>query len=509
MALIDSFYLRFMRKRLREIDDFAVHAEEIQRNQLSDLLEKGACTTYGRKFGFGNIHSAEQFSQNVPIVSYQEIKPYVERLMQGEDRLLWNKKIKFFSKSSGTTGSQSKYIPVSRQALSDCHYKGGRDLFALYLQANPGSGLFAGKNISMGGSLHPWKDNPKICCGDVSAIITDQLPFWAEIRRAPSRKIALMDEWESKLRLMAQTTLRQDIRSILGVPSWVMLFLEKVLELSEKETLPEIWPNLEVFIHGGVSFIPYSQPLKKLLGDDCRFWETYNASEGFFGIQYDNSSDLLLMLDYGVYYEFMPVEEVGKANPKTIGIGDVEVGKQYALIITTNAGLWRYLIGDTIVFTSVKPYLFKISGRTGSFINTFGEELIVDNADHALADTCAETNTEINEYTVAPVFLDADNCARHQWLVEFKRKPADMALFADILDRKLKELNSDYGAKRYNNLILKKPEIVALPERTFYSWLKDKGKLGGQHKVPRLSNDRRYADEILNFASLNTDHEFE
>ncbi|MCM1170138.1 MAG: GH3 auxin-responsive promoter family protein [Bacteroides sp.] len=501
MALIDSFYLRFMRKRLREIDDFAVRAEEIQGKQLSDLLSKGAQTAYGKVFGFGNIHSAEQFRKNVPIISYQEMQPYVERLMKGEDHLLWPERIRFFSKSSGTTGAQSKYIPVSRQALKDCHYKGGRDLFALYLQANPKSGLFSGKNISMGGSLHPWKDNPGICCGDVSAIITSRLPFWAEFRRAPKRKIALMDEWESKLRLMAQDTLNQDIRSILGVPSWVMLLLEKVLEISDKQSLREIWPNFEVFIHGGVSFAPYAPPLKKLLGEDFRFWETYNASEGFFGIQYDNRSDLLLMLDYGVYYEFLPMEEFGKPEPRTVGIGEVETGRQYALVISTNAGLWRYMIGDTVVFTSVKPYRFKVSGRTRHFINTFGEELIVDNAERALAHACAETSAEISEYTVAPVFLDSNNHARHQWLVEFKREPEDMEAFAAYLDNKLKELNSDYGAKRYNDMILKTPEILSLPEGTFYAWLKHKGKLGGQHKVPRLSNDRQYADEILKFAS--------
>ncbi|MCH5243461.1 MAG: GH3 auxin-responsive promoter family protein [Lentimicrobiaceae bacterium] len=500
MALFDSFYLCFMRKRLREIDGFAVNAEEVQQNQLSNLLTQSIHTEYGKKYGFEHIRSAEQFRQNVPVVSYQELKPYVERLMAGENKLLWNDEIKFFSKSSGTTGSQSKYIPVSRQALKDCHYKGGRDMLALYMRENPKSGLFAGKNISMGGSLHSWKDNPDICCGDVSAIITSQLPCWAEIFRTPKRKIALMEEWESKLQQMAQATLHQNIRSLLGVPSWSMLLLEKVLELSKKDSLHEVWPNFEVFIHGGVSFVPYAQPIKKLLGEDCRFWETYNASEGFFGIQYGNGSDMLLMLDYGVYYEFMPMKEIGKPHPKTLGIGEVETGKQYALVISTNAGLWRYLIGDTVVFTSTKPYLFKVNGRTTHFINTFGEELIVDNADHALAAACAETKAEINEYTVAPVFLDADNCAHHQWLVEFKQHPANIAAFADILDHKLKELNSDYDAKRYNNMILKMPEIVSLPEGTFYSWLKSKGKLGGQHKVPRLSNDRQYADEILNFA---------
>ncbi len=501
MSLIDSLYLRLMRNRLREIDAFSAHGAEIQRGQLSALLDKGKHTEYGRKFGFAKIGSDDDFRKNVPVASYEELQPYIERMMRGEENLLWPGKTRFYSKSSGTTNAQSKYIPVSSQALRKCHYKGGRDLFALYMRENPGSGLFAGKNISMGGSLHPWKENPRVCCGDVSAIITRQLPFWAEWRRAPGKRIALMDEWESKLRLMAQETAKQDVRSILGVPSWVMLLLEKVLEVSGKRNLSEVWPNFELFVHGGVSFVPYARPLKALLGENCRFWETYNASEGFFGIQYNQPGDMLLMLDYGVYYEFLPVEDIGRKDAATSTLAEVVPGKQYALVITTNAGLWRYLIGDTIVFTSVKPYTFKISGRTRHFINTFGEELIVENADRALDFACSRTESEISEYTVAPVFLDADNCARHQWLMEFKRPPADMDGFAALLDQKLKELNSDYGAKRYNDMILKMPEIVTLPEGTFYEWLKIKGKLGGQHKVPRLSNDRQYADEILKFVS--------
>lgn len=500
MSLIDSFYLRLMQNRLREIDAFADHAEEVQHRQLSMLLKKGADTEYGHLFGFNQIHSASQFRQNVPLVSYPELQPYVERMMRGENGLLWPERIGFFAKSSGTTSAQSKYIPVSRQALHDCHYKGGRDLFALYLRENPESDLFAGKNISMGGSLHEWKENPKICCGDVSAIITRKLPFWAEWHRSPKRSIALLKDWETKLRLMAQTSIKENIHSILGVPSWSMLFLEKVLELSGKNSIREVWPGFELFVHGGVSFVPYEKPLKALLGEDCLFWETYNASEGFFGMQCTNRSDLLLMLDYGVYYEFLPMEDIGQPDAQTKTIGEVEAGKQYALVISTNAGLWRYMIGDTVVFTSVKPYLFKISGRTRHFINTFGEELIVENADRALSSACASTASQINEYTVAPIFLDANNCARHQWLVEFKKAPENMAEFTECLDRNLKALNSDYEAKRCNDLILKLPEIISLPEGTFYAWMRQKGKFGGQHKVPRLSNDRQYAEEILNFA---------
>lgn len=500
MSFLDRLYLRYMQSRLREIDGFAAHGEDIQRKQLFSLLAKAKDTEYGHKFGFENIDSLEKFRKNVPVVSYQDLQPYSERMMRGEKNLLWPGNIRFFAKSSGTTNAQSKYIPVSREALFDCHYKGGRDLFALYLRENPKSGLFAGKNVSMGGSLHPWKENPDICCGDVSAIITAHLPFWAEMHRAPKKSIALMDEWESKLLLMAQTSAKQDVRSVLGVPSWLMLYLEKVLEVSGKDSLSQVWRNFELFVHGGVSFVPYARPIKALVGEQCRFWETYNASEGFFGIQDGSAGDLLLMLDYGVYYEFLPVDELDKSPAEPVDLGAVVPGRQYALVITTNAGLWRYMIGDTVVFTSVKPYAFKISGRTRHFINTFGEELIVDNADRALEHACAKTRAQISDYTVSPVFLDANNRARHQWLMEFKQAPADKDEFAALLDAKLQDLNSDYAAKRYNDMLLKMPEIVMLPEGTFYEWLKHKGKLGGQHKVPRLSNDRQYADEILNFA---------
>lgn len=499
MSFIDSIYLKLMRKRLREIDGFSVHAGQIQQKQLNYLLQKAADTEYGKKYGFSEIRSAKDFSRKVPLITYPDLQTYVERLMRGENGLLWPESIKWFSKSSGTTHSQSKYIPVSREALYRCHYKGGKDLFALYLQSHPESGVFSGKNISMGGSLHAWPDNPHIRCGDVSAIITQNLPFWAEHQRAPRKHIALMDEWEAKLQKMAETTIRQDVRSFLGVPSWTLLFLQKALALSGKQNLREVWPNMELFVHGGVSFTPYAEQFKKLIDAPFSYWETYNASEGFFGIQHtENEKDMLLMLDYGVYYEFLPTEEIGSPSPRTVNIEEVETGRNYALIISTNAGLWRYMIGDTIIFTSLKPYRFRISGRTRHFINTFGEELIIENADAGLAFACTHTKSEISEYTAAPFFLDANNHARHQWLIEFKKPPESTEAFAELLDTKLKELNSDYAAKRYKDLILKKPEIITLPEGTFLKWLKEKGKLGGQHKVPRLSNNRQYADEILN-----------
>lgn len=496
-SFLNAPFLRLMRGRLRQVESYSRNAGSIQRAQLEYLLRAGARTEYGQRYGFERIGSEEAFRNTVPVIGYEALQPYVERLMKGEDFLLWPEKIRWFAKSSGTTNSKSKYIPVSRQALYQCHYKGGKDLFALYLKDHPRSGIFSGKNVSLGGSLHPapWG---KASCGDVSAIITKNLPLWAEARRSPSKKISLMDGWEKKLDRMARSTLKQDIRSFLGVPSWMMLFLQKTLEISGKGSLREIWPDMELFVHGGVSFTPYRQQFEQLMGQPFSYLETYNASEGFFGIQDDLSQpDMLLMLDYGVYYEFMPLEESGKEHPQTAGIEEVLPGKNYALVITTNAGLWRYLIGDTVVFTSVRPYRFRISGRTRHFINTFGEELMVENADQALMRACLETGAEIADYTAAPVFLDAKNQARHQWLVEFRKEPESMEAFALALDKHLKEANSDYEAKRSDGLLLKAPQVIPLPAGTFFRWLQGKGKLGGQHKIPRLSNQRDFVRELL------------
>ena len=497
MSCINSLYVWLMKNRLKEIDSYARNAQAIQHKQWAYLVGKAADTEYGRKYHFHDLRSEEDFRQRVPLASYEDLRPYVERLMQGEDYLLWPEKIRWFSKSSGTTHSKSKYIPVSREALARCHYKGGKDMYALYMRQYPDSGVFFGKTVSMGGSLHTWDTNPGIQCGDVSALLTRYLPSWAESRRIPKREIAMMEDWEKKLPLMVQATWKADVRSIMGVPSWILVYLEKLLEISGKRSLREIWPGLELLIHGGVSFTPYRKQFSEILGGEARYLETYNASEGFFAMQDISGEDMLLMLDYGIYYEFLPMEEWGKENPGTVGIEGVETGKNYALVISTNAGLWRYLIGDTVVFTSLRPYRIRISGRTKHFINTFGEELMVDNADSALSFACAQTGAEIADYTAAPVFLDQTNQARHQWLIEFKKSPEDLTAFTQFLDSRLKSLNSDYEAKRFKDLLLKSPEIVSLPNGTFHEWLKGQGKLGGQHKVPRLNNNRDFAEEIL------------
>lgn len=501
--LLNDAYLRLMKGRLEKIERFSSAAGEVQRAQLRYLVERAADTEYGRRYGFDAIRTEEDFRRKVPLITYEGLQDYVERLMRGENYLLWPDKITSFAKSSGTTRSKSKYIPVSREAFQYCHIRGGKDLFALYIREHPESGIFYGRNVSLGGSLHP-SPQAGIVCGDVSALITCNLPFWTGFRRSPRREIALLHNWEDKLEGMVKDTLHRDVRGFLGVPSWMMLYLERTLAASGKDTLREVWPNMELFVHGGVSFDPYRTQFKALMGEPFRYLETYNASEGFFGIQDSLSQpDMLLMLDYGIYYEFVPVEETEKEQPRAVGIEDVEVGRNYALAISSNAGLWRYLIGDTVMFTSVRPYRFRISGRTRHFINTFGEELIVENADKALSATCTETGIEIRDYTAAPVFLDNRNRACHQWLVEFVSEPADLRDFSLRLDKHLKEVNSDYEAKRSHDLMLKQPQIIPLPQGTFLRWLEAKGKLGGQHKVPRLSNNRELADEILSLAGLS------
>ena len=523
--MINRFVSPFLKPRLNAIARYDRDAEALQARTLATLLRKAAHTQFGRDFGFdaierhirdlaGGARQADlenwhaRYRQQVPVLPYNDLKPYIDRMRQGEPDVLWPGLIRRFSKSSGTTSDKSKFIPVSKEALHGCHYKGGIDMFALYLRNYPDSKILSGKNLAMGGSLHP-SSRPKITEGDVSAIIMKNLPFWARIKRAPSLKIALMDEWESKMAAMAEAVMPAHITQIAGVPSWTMVLLQRILELSGKSCIAEVWPDLEVFFHGGVSFTPYREQFIDLLGfPNFHFVETYNASEGFFSIQdrplkATEEQDMLLMLDYGIFYEFVPVEDVAedglslKADARCLHIGQVETGRQYALLITTNAGLWRYMIGDTVVFTSLHPARIQVSGRTKHFINAFGEEVIVDNADHALQHACKETGAEISEYTAGPVFLDDRASACHQWLVEFKRAPQDLSLFTRCLDRQLQAINSDYEAKRHRDILLKQPLVTAVPEGTFHAWLKHNGKLGGQHKVPRLANHRDYLDAIL------------
>jgi hypothetical protein len=499
MALINSVVSWLMKKRIHQIELFLKYPCDVQSEWLKKLLNVANDTEWGRKYDFKSISNPDEFRNRVPVGDYETIKPYIIRLRQGEQNLLWYSDIKWFAKSSGTTDDKSKFIPVSSEALEECHFKGGKDMLSIYCNNNPDTQLFNGKGLALGGSHQISDFNNESYYGDLSAIIIQNLPWWAEFMRTPNLSITLMDKWEHKIEKMADVTKDEDVTNISGVPSWTLLLLKRILEKTGKQNLLEVWPNLELFMHGGVSFTPYREQFKKLIpSDKMNYFETYNASEGFFGIQDRNyADDMLLMLDYGIYYEFIPAEDFESDNPKTLTLGEVEAGKNYALVISTNAGLWRYKIGDTIIFTSLNPHRIKITGRTKNFINAFGEELIIDNAEKALAIACEKSNAHIKEYTAAPIYLSDKGSARHEWLIEFEKEPSSIDYFTEVLDNALKSINSDYEAKRYQNMVLHLPIIKIAPKGTFYNWMKLKGKLGGQHKVPRLANDRRYIDEIL------------
>ncbi len=499
MELLNFFVSWVISKRMAQIEHFMLHPHQTQQTILEDLLKQGRLTEWGKKYGYNDIRNIEQYKKQVPITTYEELFPYIDRLLKGEQGLLWPTEVKWFSKSSGTTNAKSKFIPISKESLEECHYKAGKDLLAIYINRNPNTKIFTGKSLAVGGSLQKNEHSKNSYCGDVSAIIMKNLPFWAELMRAPSLEIALMDEWESKIEKMAQTTLNENVTNIAGVPTWTLVLLQRILEITGKENILEVWPNLEMFGHGAVAFGPYRDTFKNLLpSNDMHYMEIYNASEGFFGIQDTTEPDeMLLMLDYGVYYEFIPLNEVGKDDPKVIGLDQVEVGENYALLITTNGGLWRYLIGDTIRFTSTNPFRIKISGRTKHFINAFGEEIVIENAEQAIIEACTVADARISNFTAGPIYLEKGKRGGHEWVIEFEKEPTSLDLFIDTLDTSLKTLNSDYEAKRHKDLALVKPVVHNVPKGTFYNWMKSRGKLGGQHKVPRLANNRKYLDEIL------------
>jgi hypothetical protein len=501
MELINTVISWLMKQRIHQIELFMKYPHEVQLEWFRKLVQAARSTEWGTRFGYSSLCTPEEFRNRVPLNDYDSLRPWIDRLRKGEKNLLWPSEIKWFAKSSGTTSDRSKFIPVSPEALEECHMKGGKDLLSVYCTNHPESKLFAGKSIAMGGSRQMMEVGTESYYyqGDLSAIIISNLPFWAEFRRTPDLSVALMEEWENKIEEMAKITIQHDVTSISGVPSWVLLLFNRILEKTGKSNLLEVWPNFELFMHGGVSFIPYAEQFRKILPSrQVAFLETYNASEGFFGIQdRDGSKDMLLMLDYGIYYEFIPMEEFPKEHPKTLDLSQVTTGVNYALVISTNAGLWRYIIGDTIRFTSLKPYRFRITGRTRHFINAFGEELIVDNADKAIATACDKCRAVITDYTAAPVYISGNERGAHEWLIEFAVPPDDIGRFTAILDNALKAANSDYEAKRYRDLLLQEPIIRVMPAGTFYNWLKSKGKLGGQNKVPRLSNERKYVEEIL------------
>ncbi|MCC5939622.1 MAG: GH3 auxin-responsive promoter family protein [Lunatimonas sp.] len=502
MEVINSLMTWILKHRIRQIERFKNNPHEVQDEILLKLISTAKKTQFGKKYGFSHISSYEDFARQVPTHDYEGIKPYIEQTMRGENNVIWPTEVTWFSKSSGTTSSRSKFIPVTEESLEECHYKGGKDMLSLYINNYPDTKLFTGKSLSIGGShqINPLDENKNSKYGDISAVIMQNLPLWAQLARTPSLETALMDEWEAKIQKMAEETLKENVTSLTGVPTWTLVLLQRILEMTGKNNISEVWPNLEVFFHGAVAFGPYRSLFKALIpSPGMRYMETYNASEGFFGIQdQKESEELLLMLDYGVYYEFIPMEEWGKEDPCIIPLEAVEAGQNYAILISTNGGLWRYKIGDTVKFTSTSPYRIKISGRTKHFINAFGEEIIVENAERAIEMACEATDATITNFTAAPVYFSENkNQGAHEWIIEFAKNPSDAELFKSQLDEHLRNINSDYDAKRYHDMVLKKPIIHFATAGTFEKWLKSRGKLGGQNKVPRLSNNREYIDDIL------------
>jgi hypothetical protein len=504
MQIINKIVTKIGAKRTEQIQFFMKNAAEVQNTELKNLLETAQNTEWGKKYNYEKIKDYQTFRQNVPVSSYDDLKPYIEKIRKGEQNILWHSEIKWFAQSSGTTSDKSKFIPVSNEALENCHFRGGKDLIILYSNAFPESNLFKGRALAVGGSRQIQNIDNNLYYGDLSAVIIQNLPFWANFMRTPAKSIALMPEWESKIEQMAEKTSKQNVTNISGVPSWTLVLMKKIIEITGKKNLSEVWPNLDLFIHGGVSFVPYRKEFEKLIpSSQMRYMETYNASEGFFAVQDDLSNPgMLLMLDYGIFYEFIPMSDFEKGLMNAVSLEDVEIGINYALVISTNGGLWRYLIGDTVIFTETIPYRIKIIGRTKHFINAFGEELMIENSDKAISKACELTGAIVNEYTAAPVFMSENSKGRHEWLVEFSVLPANLGKFTEELDNALKSVNSDYEAKRYKSLSLTEPIIKIAKPNLFYLWLKNNNKLGGQHKIPRLSNNREYLEELLKLNEL-------
>lgn len=490
--------------RVKQISKYATNAEQIQRDVLKRLVGTASSTEWGIKHSYSDIASYEQFAKSVAVQDYESLKGYIDRMRQGEKDVLWKGRCKWFAKSSGTTNDKSKFIPVTPHGLQNAHYKGGFDVVAQYVANNPSSRFLSGKGLILGGSHAPNYNLPGSLVGDLSAILIENCSPFVNMIRVPGKDIALLSDFEEKMDKIARATSNINVTNISGVPSWMMAVLKHMLDITGKKSVDEIWPNLEVFFHGGVAFTPYREQYHQIIKNpNMKYMETYNASEGFFGIQNDPAdSAMLLMIDYDVFYEFIPFEEFDSPNPRVLPLWEVEVGKNYAMLISTSCGLWRYMIGDTVRFTSKDPYKIVISGRTKHFINAFGEELVVDNAEKGLLKACKETGAQILDYTAAPVFMDANAQCRHQWIIEFAKKPESIEQFAEILDKELQHINSDYEAKRYKNKTMQQLEIVVARENLFNDWLKSKGKLGGQHKVPRLSNNRQHIDELLSMNNI-------
>jgi hypothetical protein len=504
MPVIPRLIKRLNTKRIRQIDHFRLHPADTQEQSLRRLLEKASSTEWGVKYNYSSITDSRQYISVVPLQTYEDIVPWVDRLRAGEKDLLWPGEIRWFAKSSGTTSSKSKFIPVSEESLEECHFQAARDILAIYTLNNPGTRIFFGKALTLGGSHRINKFSNQSLYGDLSAILIENAPSWVELIRTPEKKIALTEDFEEKLDLITKITVNENVTNFSGVPSWYLTLIKHILAYTGKSNLLDVWPNLEVFFHGGISFTPYRELYRELIaGDQMHYMETYNASEGFFGIQDDPSKDdMLLMLDYGIFYEFIPSCEVSANKPASLLLPEVEKGVNYAIVISTNGGLWRYMIGDTIMFTSTNPYRFRITGRTRNFINAFGEELIMENADRAIEEACRATGAIITEYTAGPVFMGASSKGTHEWIIEFEKQPSDPEKFIEVLDETLKSVNSDYEAKRFRDINLVRPLVRIVPHGTFNVWMKHKNKMGGQNKVPRLANTREYIEELYEITGM-------
>ena len=506
MPLLNSVIKWINIRRNYQIQYYREYPLEIQNETLLSLLNNAKNTEWGKKHKYVKISSVKEFQKAVPLQNYNDIKPFVDRLRQGEKDLLWPGEVKWFAKSSGTTSNKSKFIPVTKESLEDCHLRGPKDVFAQYIKNHPETKILKGKMLTLGGSHRVNNVSNNSYYGDLSAIMIENVPFWTDFIRTPTTEIALIEEFEEKIEKIIETTLDQNISSFAGVPSWYLVLFKRLLEKTGKSNILEVWPNMEVFAHGGVNFEPYRAQYQKFIpSEQMHYMETYNASEGFFAIQ-DNQdrNDMLLMLDYGIYYEFIPMSEWGDENQRVLTLEEIELDENYAMVISTNAGLWRYIIGDTVKFTNKYPFKIKVTGRTKHFINAFGEEVIIDNAERAMQIACNYSGAVVNEYTAGPIFMDEKQKGTHQWIIEFEIPPKDLEHFTKILDNSLKTLNSDYEAKRHKNLALEKPHIISAPKGTFYKWMKKRGKVGGQNKIPRLANDRKYLDELMNMLQNKT-----
>ncbi|RYU78725.1 GH3 auxin-responsive promoter family protein [Hymenobacter persicinus] len=502
--MIGSILTWAVQRRLTSIDHFRQHPHEVQQRVLRDLLLKARDTEWGRRYGFADAPSPREFAQRLPVRSYEELYPALERVLRGEADVLWPGRVLWFAKSSGTTNARSKFIPVTHDSLHDCHYRAGRDMTATATLLYPESRVLDGKTLSLGGTHapNPFRPDEKDSrVGDVSAVIMQNLPGWAEYIRTPPLELALLDEWEEKIERIARHVLDVNVAVLAGVPTWMIVLLRRITELAGVANITEVWPNLRLFLHGAVAFGPYRELFRQLIPSaQMGYLEIYNASEGYLAFQdQPDCEDLLLLLDHGIYYEFIPADQFDAENPRTLTLEEVELGKSYALVLSTNAGLWRYKIGDTVRFTSLAPYRIRITGRTKHFLNAFGEEVVIENADAAIAAACRATGSTVRDFTAAPIYFGVAQNSRggHQWAIEFIQAPADPARFTHVLDHTLRELNSDYDAKRHRDLALVAPVLTVVPAGTFAQWLARKGKLGGQHKIPRLSNSREFLEEIL------------